>query len=811
MNFKNLIVALLALLTATGASAFSLKLRAIDSQGDPEAYATCRIYSATDSTRSVAAGITDSLGYYKATLPSAGNYRVILEVPGKDTAARQFSLSDTNPDTDLGDMTSGVSELGEIVVTAQRPLVVRELDRIGYDVQADEDSKTVTVNEILKKVPMVNVDSEGNITINGSSDFKIYKNGRPNSSMSKNAKELFKALPASMIKKIEVITEPGAAYDAEGVAAILNIVTLENTVIKGVMGTASAHASTLNPLNGANLWLTSQIDKVTFSLNGGMFHQNKNISDHTNTEDYIYDNGSHRESTNTGNTSGYGGYGGLELSWEPDTLNLFTIEGNMFSYGVKPEGAGSMSFTDADGNIISSYNSRYYYPKYKYIDLDMTAAYQRSTRRKGETFTLSYQLSTNNNSSLQNTEYTDIIGSSIPYTAIYKDYKLNFIEHTFQFDWTRPISKIHTLDVGAKYIARRNSSKDNSQYVGWQDRFTDFRHITDIAALYAQYSVKINKVSLRAGLRYEFSKLKASYPSPSIPAGNDKPYTSNLNDWVPTAAASWNINDANSLSLNYSTRINRPGIQYLNPAASISPTEISMGNPDLESARHQSFKLQYMLMRPKATVNFSVRYSWTNNSISSLEYLKDNIIYSTYGNVGRTRDLTFNGFGQFSFGSKTRMMINFAIGRNDNRWDGYRLARWYYRGWFSLTQKLPWQIEAEASLWIQPQWVDGVYSYNSTSLGNRLFPSLSLKRSFLKDNRLSVRIGLHNITGKRTSTYSYINGPYTGKSTFRNEAGITGMLSISYRFGSLNAQVKKVKNAISNDDLEGQGKKSGGN
>lgn len=180
MNFKTLIVALLMLLTATGASSFSLKLRAVDSQGDPEAYATCRIYSATDSTRSVAAGITDSLGYYKATLPSAGNYRVILEVPGKDAAARQFSLSDTNPDTDLGDMTSGVSELGEIVVTAQRPLVVRELDRIGYDVQADEDSKTVTVNEILKKVPMVNVDSEGNITINGSSDFKIYKNGRPN-------------------------------------------------------------------------------------------------------------------------------------------------------------------------------------------------------------------------------------------------------------------------------------------------------------------------------------------------------------------------------------------------------------------------------------------------------------------------------------------------------------------------------------------------------------------------------------------------------------------------------------------------------
>ena len=108
-------------------------------------------------------------------------------------------------------------ELEGVVVKAQKQLIKQEIDRIGYDVQADEESKTQTVMDMLRKVPMVTVDGQDNILVKGNSSYKIYKNGHYDPSLSKNAKETFKSMPASMVKRIEVITDPGAREDAAGI------------------------------------------------------------------------------------------------------------------------------------------------------------------------------------------------------------------------------------------------------------------------------------------------------------------------------------------------------------------------------------------------------------------------------------------------------------------------------------------------------------------------------------------------------------------------------------------------------------------
>ena len=109
---------------------------------------------------------------------------------------------------------------------------------------------------MLRKVPMVSVDPDGTIKIKGSGDFKIYKNGRQNNSFTNNAKDIFKSIPAAMIKRIEVITDPGAREDAEGTGMILNIVTMENTVIKGVMGNAGLNYPTTSTVPSPKIWLT---------------------------------------------------------------------------------------------------------------------------------------------------------------------------------------------------------------------------------------------------------------------------------------------------------------------------------------------------------------------------------------------------------------------------------------------------------------------------------------------------------------------------------------------------------------------------
>ncbi|MDE5839872.1 MAG: carboxypeptidase-like regulatory domain-containing protein, partial [Muribaculaceae bacterium] len=191
---------------------FSVTGNVSDSIGDPESFATLRVYLLPDTIKPKATGTANEKGTFSINLPRTGDYRVNILSFGKEDYNKDITLTEEQPTADLGSiiMKEQTNLLQEVTVTAQRPLVTKEIDRIGYDVQADEESKTSQLDEILKKVPLVSVDPDGTIKIKGSTDFKVYKNGRPNNSFSRNAKDIFKALPASMIKKIEVITDPGA-------------------------------------------------------------------------------------------------------------------------------------------------------------------------------------------------------------------------------------------------------------------------------------------------------------------------------------------------------------------------------------------------------------------------------------------------------------------------------------------------------------------------------------------------------------------------------------------------------------------------
>ena len=188
--------------------------------------------------------------------------------------------------TDTTDVYKNVG-LGELTVKAQRQMVKTKDDRVSYDVASDPEAKTNPLIEMLKKVPFVTVDADGTIKVKGSSDFKIFKNGRPDQSFTNNAKELFKGLPASMVKRIEVITEPGAKYDAEGLVGILNIVMDRQSQMKGLTGTVSSNGTfgdSGNPYNG-NLFLTAQTGKLTIAPYFGMAFQKWH---QTETTDYVY-------------------------------------------------------------------------------------------------------------------------------------------------------------------------------------------------------------------------------------------------------------------------------------------------------------------------------------------------------------------------------------------------------------------------------------------------------------------------------------------------------------------------------------------
>lgn len=804
---RGFLSALLMIMAALPALPFNVKGFVCDSVATPEEFATVRLFLLPDTMKIRASALTDDRGMFDIQLPQAGTYRVNISSLGKTEYRKDITVNSKHPVTDLDTVVlrDQTGLLQVVTVTALRPLVSKEIDRIGYDVQADDDAKTSQLDEILKKVPLVSVDPDGTIKVKGSTDFKIYKNGRPNNSFSRNAKELFKAMPASMIKKIEVITDPGSREDAEGTTAILNIVTMENTTVKGVMGSANIRYKSTDNFPTPSVWLSSQIDKVSLSLYGGYENYAKRTNKFRSESDMTYDESGNRlTSVTSGDWCGNMGYFGLEGSVEIDSLNLISAEFSGYSYSMKTSDRSVASMWDSDGGLIYSYaiNGVDIPSRNSYLDFDGGVNYQRSTRRKGETLTLSYLISSTGQTQHSLSEYEDAVNLPVPYTGTSNDFTLRFLEQTGQLDWTRPVNDANKFDVGMKYIHRKNHSINDQEYFGFDTSHSNFRHITQVFAAYFDYRLKWRKFGARAGLRYEYSRLSAKFLD-----GSAESFASNLNDWVPNAALSCDINDANTLKLSYSTRINRPGISQLNPAVVSSPTSISSGNPDLVSAHHQSVNLNYNLIGKKLSLDLSTSYSFINNSIIAVQEIVDgDVLRSGYANEGKNRWFNIAAWANYSIGSRTSIMLNANInyGYSANPSLDISASGWGGYGYLRLRQQLPWKltITPYASLY---QSTPGLYSTAKFSIENNLRYGLDLQRSFLKENRLTVSLSVNRPFGKSPSVYestSHNNGQ-TGYSLQYNynNANVVG-IRIGYRFGSLNVQVKKTAASISNDDVD---------
>ena len=407
-------------------------------------------------------------------------------------------------------------ELDGVVVKAQRQLVKQDIDRIGYDVQADEESKTQTVMDMLRKVPMVTVDGQDNILVKGNGNFKIYKNGHYDPSLSKNAKEVLKAMPASMVKRIEVITDPGAREDAEGVDAVLNIVMVDGSKMQGMTSVVSA---TYTSLNHPNLYtsLTGQMGQLLMSIEygyGGMScRETESI---TETDRTYLDTGNrmltHSEGTNPGDVH----YTNLNASFDIDSLNLLSASFGGYFYKLNVQGDGWTSLSAPSEQLIYRYANHYWMPGYSHHSWNGRLDYEHKTRRKGERFTLSYMLALTRQHTDQEDTYIERQNSSFPYTGSLMNERERFTEHTLQADWLRPLGKGHQLEVGSKYIDRNNNSQNTQAFYG-TDLVTDdeFHHTTRVLAAYADYIYNNEKWSARAGLRYEYSFMQGIYPDGS--------------------------------------------------------------------------------------------------------------------------------------------------------------------------------------------------------------------------------------------------------------------------------------------------------
>ena len=805
-QYHRILLVLLFFITgifASYPSIYSVTGKVIENDGTPSLYSTIRVYSTTDSIKPVYTGVTDKNGEFKGLLPTSGEYKVNIISTGKLTVNKQVEVTDDKPSANLGTIVLKDDEktLNEVTVTAFKPLISMEVDRISYDVQADEEAKTAKTDEILKKVPLVSVDPDGNIKVNGGSNYKIYKNGRPNQSFSNNAKDLFKELPASTIEKIEVITEPGAREDAEGSNVILNIVTLKTTVLKGAMGSVSlsyaTHMSSPNP----SVFLAANYDRFTMSLYGGYNHNNgKRGKRHSTSETLYYDTDNVMSSESTTISPYDAGYFGMEASFEADTLNLFTLDFGGYINSNDSHTWGRQKMTDASGNLLYSYANDTRTLKNDNSSLYGSINYQRNTRRKNESIIISYRIATSKYGGETSTEYSDMVNMPVPYSGIYTDNNERFTENTVQIDWARPISNKSNFDVGGKFINRFNHSKSLRDYYDYNSDESDFRHTTVIGAIYADYRLNIRKFGFVAGLRYEFSRLNAKFLD-----GTGAGYHANLNDWVPNAGIVFNPNPKNSFRFNFGSRIQRPGISYLNPVVSESPNYTSYGNPDLESVRFNSLAFSYSLMFPKIMLSLNANYTFSNNDIINEQWVEGDHMYSTYGNHGRKRTFYGGLYFNWRIGTKTSIMANAGTNYNytRNNFLNQKGGGWGYDVFVRLSQQLPWKlflyVQASSSL-----SAPGIYTKGKNRSWSSLYYTIQLQRSFLSQNRLTVNVGLTDPFHYKYPGYddfTYMDNYYRETNHFRYYRTYAS-LSVSYRFGAMKATVKKLR-SVENQDMVG--------
>ena len=536
----------------------------------------------------VKSAISKENGNFEISAPADKTYQIVLAFTGYTN--KIISLTNQNSNTDLGKIFLSPSgkQMKEVVVTGLRPVMKRQIDGISYDVTADPESVALTALDIMRKVPLLTVDASDNIKLKGNSNYKILINGKESALVAKNPSDVLRAMPATNIERIEVITTPPAKYDAEGLAGIINIITKKNIDEGYNIGINGRYNSVWGP--GLNMNATLKQGKFGLSAFAGFNVRGDQTVGFGNSLSYSADN-SNLTQNGTNTFNGKNRYGNAELSYEIDSLNLVTgsVE---FYHGTNNQRSTQLSnMVDSNGNVEQKYNlqnSGYN----SYEGLDASVNYQLGFKKdKNRLLTLSYKFSYSPNKQFNDNIFSDTINYD---QANYKQYNdAGNKEHTIQLDYVHPFNKL-TLEAGGKAIIRNNFSDfetDNfndtiNKYVVDTLQSNNFNYHQDILSLYNSYQFKWNdKWTAKGGLRLEHTSVNADF----ISVGSS--VNQNYNNFIPSISIQRSLNSS-SITFGYTDRISRPGIYQLNPFVDQSnPKFINTGNPNLKPELNHTFEL----------------------------------------------------------------------------------------------------------------------------------------------------------------------------------------------------------------------------
>ncbi len=779
-----------------------LRGKIIDRQSkSPVSYATVTL--ALDH-KAVKAEAADASGRFEIAAPAAKGYTLAITMIGYKTFTREIDLETS---TDLGtlELDAGVT-VEEVIIEVFKPVVKVDAEKMTYSVENDPQASGSTIDEIIRKVPQLSIDGEGNVLLNGKGDYKILLNGHVSTSYNNNFKEIIKSMPADQISRIEVITNPSVKYDAEGTSGVINLVTVKKKHEFGYNGSlyAGIITSSDDPAGynaGANFSL--QKGKFAMNLQGWYYDAPMHSTILSRQENFDSEN-RYNDSRAQSDNKFRNGTINLDMSYQPDTLNLLTL--NLSYGGYKSTGHATSDFQLKNPSLEELFRyTEHRHNLYSAPTASLTTNYEHTFGRAGHVLTFSDEVAHEKFNADSDNEYQ----GGYTHRKI-TDNGSTSLSNTFQIDYANPLSEHHSVEAGIKHIYRHNTTPMTSLVRPDPDTdyapgpYSDMDYRQHILALYAGYGITCAKWSARVGTRMERTWNDAEAEDQDHARYSFRNRQFNI---VPFVSISFLPRPTHSLSLSYTQRLQRPSVQMLSPAVeSTTPLYISYGNPDLEAAVSHSFALNYGYYSRKWNLMAGVTSSFSNNLMSMYSTADDKgVVTSTYSNDVHTRSVGF--FSSLTMNPSRKFNLTLTFGGDYSKYDFDRMN--IHSDHFNFNQNLNMNIALWKDAWFTAgEFYYSGYNFLGAHTGDYFSYYFSLKQEFLK-KRLELSITANDLFSPTLKyTYTVENPTYRLNQTSR-QALRRVRFTLRWRFGHKSVRVKTTRHTIKNDDIM-ESKQQGG-
>ncbi len=597
----------------------SIKGTVLDkSTGQPLELATIQVFSVDDSIL-IGGASTDKEGKFLIENLPEGNYNVKISYIGYNTAIAKDVRIEKNKSINLGtiklEMNSESTE--EIRVEDEAPIMTYEQGKKVYDVRKDLTAQNGTILDLLKNIPSVDVDNNGNVSLRGGGNVKILIDGKPSALLS-NGTQILQNMPANIVEKIEIINNPSAKYEAEGISGIINIIMKQGEKSEGYSGNIKLNGGTEDKYN---IYGSASLSKNKFNINGIYSFWNYSLPGITNIYRLNYSSSIARtiEQNFDWRYKGTSHYGSLSGDYDFDNFNNVSLVTSFFIFDRKIDNRNILNFYDASNNLTTKLDYLINDNRDGYF-FDGTLTYTKKFEEKGRDFTAFINSSGRNENTLINYNISDNI-NNITKTKNESDFNFNFLN--FQADYVHPLSETNKLETGIKSNFRMIKGdykfyKLDSNTGNWEELLNkrndaDYKDL--ISAAYLNYSGAYKDFSYQVGLRSEHTYLDFS-----ILNGSEK-YNNKYIDLFPSVSLSQKLGIENQFQATYSRRINRPNLYLLNPfVEQVDEYTKRTGNPYINPEYINSFELGYTRSLNFAMLTLTGFFRNTKNSIQYLSY-----------------------------------------------------------------------------------------------------------------------------------------------------------------------------------------------